>query len=466
MQSSALSDTGPTSHVSRKSPRQVLQLARLERLVLAHLAENQLGTSALEELALGIERIAAAGTLAAVAILDEASGGKLRHGAGPSLPVAYVKHIDGQSIGPSAGSCGTAAYQRATVITEDLSTDPLWERDREAAIRSGLRACWSVPVIASNGEVLGTFAFYYRGARAPGPEDLNTLDAAATLARLVLERQREERARVRELNDLREAVRYRELFASILAHDLRNPLNTLLMGTQVLMESADAHGQQVLTRMQDSGARMARMIEQVLDLTRSRQGEGIALIRGAVCLGDLAASIVSELALAYPDAHLELQVEGDTLGEWDRDRLAQVLSNLIGNAIEHGARADGARADGARTNPEPFHEVVVRVDGRDPAQVLLQTHNLGTIPAEALPSLFDPFKPARAGAKRTRGLGLGLFITRLIVTAHGGAISAASDAGGTRFQVRLPRAASSEAITPVAPLRSVRQARLRGVPGC
>jgi signal transduction histidine kinase len=455
-QRSAVGDAEPTSRVSRKSPSRLFQLVRLERVVLAALAENELGTLALEELTQGIERIAAPGTLAAISIFEEASGGKLRYGAAPGLPAAYIKHTHCRSIGPDAGSCGTAAYRRAPVIVSDLATDPLWEGSRGAAMSAGLRACWSVPIVGASGDLLGTFAFYYQEPRVPGPDDMKTIDAAARIGRVVLERQRAERARSRELEELREAVRYRELFASILAHDLRNPLNTLLMGSQVLMAGADAHSQQVLGRMQESGARMARMIEQLLDLTRSREGDGLALVCGAVGLGELARSIVSELAMAFPDAHLDLQVSGDTSGQWDRDRLAQVLSNLIGNAIQHG---------------EPGSVVEVRVDGHEPARVLLQTRNLGTIPPETLPSLFDPFKPARSGVKRKRGLGLGLFITRVIVNAHGGAIRVRCDAGATEFEVELPRAAAAAAAAPVhvkpaAPARNLHKARPRGLPEC
>jgi signal transduction histidine kinase len=594
----------PTSRFDRQSAKRVWQLAMLERAVLASLAESHDTSRALDELALGLERIASPGTLASILILDELSEGRLRHGASASLPAAFVAQIDGRRLGPCAGSCGTAAWRRAPVIVTDIGTDPLWAEYRDAALEWGLRACWSVPISSTGGEVLGTFAFYYREPRAPARRDLVTIEGAARLARMVLERERADRARrraahrdqalfaaarvlaraeevtpalgelvsavggalswdagavwlleaeqstlgcvahwskddarfaefitdtterrlspgeglpgrvirsgepewlatsngeaaclrfrtasaagihhglafpiraanqvlgvielftstqegidtdllvalrtvglqvgqflsraraqadrQRSIDELRETLRFSELFAGILAHDLRNPLNTIVMGTQVLMNDATPRALSVLSRMQNSGGRMARMIEQLLDLTRSRDGNGLALVRESLHLGDLSSSMVNELALAFPAARVELQIEGDTLGHWDRDRLAQVLSNLIGNAIEHG---------------DPGSTVTVRLDGRDAESVTLETHNWGTIVPDALPALFDPFKPVRPGARRSSGLGLGLYITQLIVAAHGGSISVSSSSLGTRFHVQLPRTAAAE----------------------
>jgi signal transduction histidine kinase len=591
------------SRFDRQSAHRLWQLAMLERAVLASLGESHDTSRALHELALGLERIAAPGTLVSILTLDELSEGRLRYGASASLPAPFVAQIDGRQLGPRAGSCGTAAWRRSPVIVTDIGSDPLWEEYRDVALACGLRACWSVPISSTGGEILGTFAFYYRESRAPAREDLVTLEGAARLARMVLERERADRARrraarrdqalfaaarvlaraedvtpaLRELlgavggalswdtgavwlldpeagslgcvahwskddarfadfltdraerrllpgdglpgrvtrsgepewlatstadaaflrsdaataaglhhglafpiraanevlgavelftdvqegididllvalrtvglqvgqflsraraqadrqhliDELRETLRFSELFASILAHDLRNPLNTMVMGTQVLMNDANPRALSVLSRMQNSGGRMARMIEQLLDLTRSRKGNGLALLRESLHLGDLSSSMVNELALAYPTARMDLQVEGDTLGQWDRDRLAQVLSNLIGNAIEHG---------------DPGSTLTLRLEGHADS-VTLETHNSGTIVPEALPTLFDPFKPLRPGAKRSSGLGLGLYITHLIVAAHGGSISVSSSSLGTRFHVQLPRTAAAE----------------------
>ena len=129
---------------------------------LCHLAEEQ-----------------ASGVLASILLLDE---NRLRHGGAPSLPTAYTDAIDGASIGPSAGSCGTAAYRREQVIVEDIATDPLWADYRDLALPHGLRACWSTPVFSSQGNVIATFAMYYREPRSPSGPDREVIEQITHLA--------------------------------------------------------------------------------------------------------------------------------------------------------------------------------------------------------------------------------------------------------------------------------------------
>jgi PAS domain S-box-containing protein len=128
-------------------------------------------------------------TLASVLLLDP-TGTRLVHGAAPRLPDAYNRAIDGAQIGPTAGSCGTAAYRRAPVLVEDIETDPLWADYRDLARPYGLRACWSHPIVASDGRVLGTFALYYREPRRPDAQALEMIARAAHVAGMVIERRR------------------------------------------------------------------------------------------------------------------------------------------------------------------------------------------------------------------------------------------------------------------------------------
>jgi len=107
-----------------------------------------------------------AGMLCSILLVDD-DGMTLRHGAAPSLPLSYVKAIDGSRIGPNAGSCGTAVCVGEPVIVTDIETDPLWKDYRTLASRHGLRACWSTPIKSRTGQILGTFAMYYRVPRAP-----------------------------------------------------------------------------------------------------------------------------------------------------------------------------------------------------------------------------------------------------------------------------------------------------------
>jgi PAS domain S-box-containing protein len=131
------------------------------------------------------------GALSSILLLD---GTQLRHGAAPSLPQGYVDAIDGSSIGPLAGSCGTAAYRAQAVIVSDIATDPLWADYRDVALAHQLRACWSTPILSSEARVLGTFAIYYREPRTPTPEQHEIIEQITHLASIALERKRAEGA--------------------------------------------------------------------------------------------------------------------------------------------------------------------------------------------------------------------------------------------------------------------------------
>jgi signal transduction histidine kinase/CheY-like chemotaxis protein len=129
--------------------------------------------------------------ISSVLLLD---GDRLRHGGAPSLPKSYNNAIDGLVIGPSEGSCGTAAYRREPVIVSDIATDPLWAKYRDLALEHSLRACWSTPILSSEKKVLGTFAMYYREPRSPPSQDFGLIELATHLVRIAVERDRAEQA--------------------------------------------------------------------------------------------------------------------------------------------------------------------------------------------------------------------------------------------------------------------------------
>ncbi len=145
-------------------------------------------------------------------LLVEPETQSLRTLVAPRLPAAYCAAIDGVEIGPGAGSCGTAAARKETVVVEDISVDPLWEPFRELAAEHGLRACWSTPIVDSADEVIGTFALYYSSVRRPTERDLELVDVAGGIASIVLERERAVAAAAREANERSEIDRrYRTL---------------------------------------------------------------------------------------------------------------------------------------------------------------------------------------------------------------------------------------------------------------
>jgi PAS domain S-box-containing protein len=168
-----------------------------EKRLLQMIARGDSRQHILEGACLLVEELAS-GSLCSILLLDP-SVNCLRHGAAPSLPKAYTEAIDGATIGPSVGSCGTAAYRAEPVIVSDIATDPLWADFRDLASVHGLRACWSAPILSSAGRVLGTFATYYREPRSPSSQELNVIERITHLASIAIERkQAEEKLRQSE----------------------------------------------------------------------------------------------------------------------------------------------------------------------------------------------------------------------------------------------------------------------------
>jgi signal transduction histidine kinase len=236
-----------------------------------------------------------------------------------------------------------------------------------------------------------------------------------------LHRQRLERERLAD--ELREMLRLNEMFVAAVSHDLRSPLSTLLMGAGVLTgKLGDANLERTLARMRSSAERMRGMLDQLYDLARVRLAGGIAIEPSPADLGRLVQRVADELRVAYPERPLIVEADGGSSeGHWDEARLAQVLSNLIGNALRHG---------------DPSSPVHVRWQGGADSLVL-EVHNGGAIPTALREHLFDPF---RRGTRARDSLGLGLYIVRQIVLAHAGSIDVSSaEPDGTTFRVRLPR---------------------------
>jgi PAS domain S-box-containing protein len=195
--------------VSEDVQKELVELRRMQALhatetrVLEMIAEQVPLPQTLDALARAFEAHAD-GMLASVLIVED---GRVRHGASPSLPAAWAQVVDGEPIGPNRGSCGTAAYLKEPVIVSDIEHDERWALYREAALRFGLRACWSIPILDRQREVLGTFAFYYSSTREPTPELLALARRGGHLATLAIEQQRQRAEQKRlehELNELRQ----------------------------------------------------------------------------------------------------------------------------------------------------------------------------------------------------------------------------------------------------------------------
>jgi PAS domain S-box-containing protein len=228
--------------------------------------------------------------------------------------------------------------------------------------------------------------------------------------------------------ELRRSGELREQLIGVVGHDLRNPLNAISASAFLLerTEELSEGGHRAVERIRNSGARMARMLNDILDFARSSSvGGGLPMHREWVNLHDITRSALEELQVAHLGRKLELEAEGDGWGWWDADRLAQVVGNLVSNALHHG---------------RPDTPVRVRIHGIGP-EVCLSVRNDGVpIPPETQATLFQPFRRGTTGKAATRSVGLGLFIVRQVAQAHGGDVTVhSSQEEGTTFTVRLPR---------------------------
>jgi signal transduction histidine kinase len=221
---------------------------------------------------------------------------------------------------------------------------------------------------------------------------------------------------------------YRDQFLGILGHDLRDPLGAIQMAATVLVRSDDlpAKHVKIASGILKSATRMGRLIGDLLDLTRTHLGGGIPITPTPTDLRVVCQQVIEEIRTRHPDRVLRFEPTGSLHGEWDGERLAQVVANLVANAIQHGSEKTPIT-------------VTARDEGED---VLLTVHNEGPpIPESARDSVFEPLvRTPTHGPDGKSSLGLGLFIVKEIVSAHRGDIRVtSSEERGTTFAVRLPR---------------------------
>jgi signal transduction histidine kinase len=361
------------------------------------------------ETALGVAR---------AAILTFDDDHVMRFRAWRNLSVEYRRAVEGHSPWPHD------ATAPEPVLIADAANDPSVAAYRDLFRRERIGALAFIP-LTTRGRLLGKFMLYHKQPHEFRSAEIETaVGMGHHLASLI--------ARFAAVSRLEETVRANELFSAVLAHDLQNPLGAIMTAAQLLIRRRRGGSPEndrdlmTLSRIVSSGQRMAKMIEQLLDFTQAREGGGIRIRPRQANLEDLCKQAVSELELANPGWRLDCSYSGDVRGTWDPDRLLQVLSNLLANAGHHGGEG---------------RDIVVRVDGSDAARVRLHVHNAGAIPEGVLHRLFDPFRATRVRSSSSSGLGLGLFIVRQIVRAHGGTIAVSSSPEtGTTFTIELPRA--------------------------
>jgi signal transduction histidine kinase len=225
----------------------------------------------------------------------------------------------------------------------------------------------------------------------------------------------------------------KERFLAILGHDLKNPIGSIMAATEFMVENAREKGDlpepylKLVTRAGITSRRMNTLVDDLLDFATTSFGDAIPIERRAMDASTILGEVAAEVKAVHPASRIEIDADGDLRGHWDTARLTQALTNLVSNAVQHGA-SDGA----------------IRISARGlPTEVVISVANSGTaIPREKLGQLFQPMK--KSGRKRRvddQHLGLGLYIVNKIVEAHGGSITVEStESTGTVFTIRLGRA--------------------------
>ena len=309
-----------------------------------------------------------------------------------------------------------------------VSSDPMqWSARAQMRFAGEPFSLLALP-LGLNGET-GVFVAGCQRADFPADTERLVLSVAANQAAISLQEARLLSEQRRARDELGRGVVFREQLMGILGHDLRNPLSAVygLAERLQLDASLSLKAKERVALIKQASARMSEMIDTILDFTRIRfDDEGLPIRRSAMDLGSLCRDVVAEALAGHPGRQVSLETAGDLRGQWDRARLAQVVSNLLGNALTHGEEMQPVRL----------------VTTADAAAVTLGVVNRGpTIPADRIEALFEPFVRGAASGQdeRRHGLGLGLYIAKQIVASHGGTLSARSLDGTTTFTVVLPR---------------------------
>jgi PAS domain S-box-containing protein len=381
--------------------------------------------------------------IASVLLLDP-DGRRLKVGAGQRVPETWSRFIDGLSVGPDAGACGTAVFRKRRVIVEDVATDPLWNGYRDEALRQGLRSCWSTPIMASSGKVLGTFAIYYPQTSVPTPDEIDIVDVVAQTAAIAIERkmtedelaasQRALEAHARDLEErvaertatLQEALSELEAFSYSVSHDLRAPLRAMETYAQMLKddygEDMPDEARRYTERIMANAAKMDRLMQDVLAFSRvSRAGIAKTLIN----MDALLETVIEQNPdlLEARERILIATPLGDVVGH--EPSLVQCLSNLLQNALKFVPK-------------DRVPEIRVFSETRGERVRLTVCDNGIGISPEHQGRIFGIFE--RAGPSSIGGTGIGLAIVKRAVERMGGGTGVDSQLGkGACFWIELPQ---------------------------
>lgn len=284
----------------------------------------------------GIQKIFP-GMYCCVLTLDE-DGESVRLLSAPGLPAIYSHAIDGLPIGPRAGTCGTAMYRKEPVICSDIATDPLWEGHRDLTLSFGLRACWSIPVVGSRGEVLAAFSVYYTTPKSPAPGEMDTFERIANLVTIIIESKRVEEKLIKQELDKQKLIAQamvdaQERERAEIGKELHDNINQILSTTKLYLELAKNDNSQRLNLITRSAGNIHNAIHEIRNISRSLVPSSIGDLGLRDSIADLVESIRTTRAIHveyYPVGEFDVRLSAKI-----KLTLFRIIQEQVNNVLKH-----------------------------------------------------------------------------------------------------------------------------------
>ncbi|MFC7332351.1 ATP-binding protein [Rhodocista pekingensis] len=417
--------------VDNRERERAERMLTVEREILELTASRAPQERILQSVCEGVER-QVEGSACSIMLL-EPDGIHLRIGAAPHLPTGFLAAVDGVAVGPGVGSCGPAIYDRRPIVTTDMEADPNWQSFRPALAGSGLRACWSLPILTADGKPLGAFAVYHTSARGPDEREMEMARRASHLAAIAIASHEAERLLEQAKAAAELGSRTKSEFLANMSHELRTPLNAIIGFAEVLESELKQQGSPIAkagyaSDIAASGRHLLNLINDILDVSKMEAGK--VELRERICdPGELLAGCERIVRARAMERRIDLRLEvppGLPPVLVDDVKFKQIVLNLLSNAIKFTAPSGSVR-------------VKVQADPARGLTIAVSDTGIG-IRAEDLEKVFIPFNQVdNIYARINPGTGLGLALSRGLAELHGGQLSIESVFGeGTTATLRLP----------------------------